>query len=41
MKICYHNSAYKKVQEGKINIAVYTEMVLAKFKHLFVYFKIW
>lgn len=36
---CYLYSAYKKVKEGKVNIAVYTEMVLAKCKHLVSYFK--
>ena len=36
---CSLNSAYKKVKEGKVNIVVYTEMVLAKCKYLVSYFK--
>ena len=39
MEKCYLNSAHKKVKEGKANIAVYTEMVLAEFKHLVSSFK--
>lgn len=35
----YHNSAYEKVREGKVIIAIYTWVVLEKFKCLFPYFQ--